>query len=67
MGKLHLFTTFQLSSLLRLETSAFLAVRDTKLRARLLKKILLCHDFQPIQRLNYQEKRFCICCFVQCR
>ena len=30
-----------------------MAVRDIKLRARLLKNIFLCRNFQPIQRLKY--------------
>ena len=30
-----------------------MAVRNIKLRARLLKNIFLCRNFQPIQRLKY--------------
>ena len=53
--------TFQLNSVLRLETIAFLvmAIGDTKLSPRFLKNIHLFPYFQPLQEFKCQEK--CLC------
>ena len=44
---LSLFTTFQLNSILRLETSTVMAVRDIMRRSLLSKNIHLSRDFWP--------------------
>ena len=72
MGKLtfvYNFSAQQLASFgsKRILNFRVMAVRDIKLRARLLKNIFLSRNFQPIQRLKYQEKLLCTCFFVQCK
>ena len=58
MGKLTFVYNFSAQSLAsfgnqRILNFKVMAVRDIKLRARLLKTIFLCRNFQPIQRLKY--------------
>ena len=58
MGKLtfvYIFSAQYLASSgnQRILNFRVMAVRDIKLRARLLKNIFLCCNFQPIQRLKY--------------
>ena len=58
MGKLTFAYNFSaqwlaLSGNQRILNFRVMAVRDMKLRARLLKYNFLCHNFQPIQRLKY--------------
>ena len=58
MGKLTFVYNFSAQQLAssgnqRILNFRVMAVRDIKLRARWLKNIFLCRNFQPIQRFKY--------------